>query len=34
MNNSDDKITYRLWIKGEAAETTALPHSIATLVVE
>ena len=34
MNNSDDKITYHLWIKGEAAETTARPHSIATLVIE
>ena len=34
MNSSDDKITYHLWINGEAAETTALPHSIATLVVE
>jgi len=34
MNSSDDKITYHLWINGEAAETTSLPHSIATLVVE
>jgi len=34
MNNSDDKIPYHLWIKGEAADVIALPHSIATLVVE
>ena len=34
MNSSDDKITYHLWINGEAAETTSLPHSIATLVVQ
>jgi glucosylceramidase len=34
MNQSNDKIPYRLWIKGEAAEITSLPHSIQTLVVE
>jgi len=34
MNSSDEKITYNLWINGEAAETTSLPHSLATLVVE
>ena len=34
MNQSDDKIPYRLWIKGQAAEVTSLPHSIQTLVVE
>ncbi len=34
MNLSDDKIPYRLWIAGQAAETTSLPHSIQTLVVE
>lgn len=34
MNHSQDKIPYRLWIAGKAAETVALPHSIQTLVVE
>jgi len=34
LNTSDDKISYRLWIDGEAAETVSLPHSIATLIVE
>ncbi len=34
MNLSDDKIPYRLWIAGQAAETISLPHSIQTLVVE
>lgn len=34
MNQSDLKIPYRLWIKGQAAEITSLPHSIQTLVVE
>ena len=34
MNQSKDKIPYRLWIAGKAAETIALPHSIQTLVVE
>ncbi|MFC4212392.1 glycoside hydrolase family 30 beta sandwich domain-containing protein [Pedobacter lithocola] len=34
MNQSDEKIKYSLWIKGQAATTTSLPHSIATLVVE
>lgn len=33
MNQSDEKIPYRLWIAGKAAETVSLPHSIATLVV-
>ena len=32
MNQSNDKITYNLWIKGRAATVLALPHSIATLV--
>lgn len=31
MNESNNKIPYVLWIKGKAAELTALPHSIATL---
>jgi len=34
MNQSNDKIPYRLWLKGQAAEITSLPHSIQTLVVE
>ncbi|HVX25276.1 MAG TPA: glycoside hydrolase family 30 protein [Parafilimonas sp.] len=34
LNTSDEKIDYNLWIKGEAAQTTSLPHSIETLVVE
>ena len=34
LNTSDDKIDYRLWINGDAAETTSLPHSISTLIVE
>ena len=34
MNQSDDKIQYRLCISGQAAETTSFPHSIQTLVVE
>ncbi|HAT72205.1 MAG TPA: glycosyl hydrolase [Elusimicrobia bacterium] len=33
MNQSGTRIPYRLWIKGNAAELTALPHSISTLVV-
>jgi glucosylceramidase len=32
LNNSDQELLYRLWIQGKAAETTSLPHSIATLV--
>jgi len=34
MNQSDDKIPYRLWIKGQASEIVSLPHSIQTLVVQ
>lgn len=34
MNQSNDKIPYRLWMNGQAAEVTSLPHSIQTLVVE
>ncbi len=34
LNTSDDKIDYRLWINGDAAQTTSLPHSIATLIIE
>ena len=34
LNTSDEKIEYSLWINGDAAETTSLPHSIATLIIE
>jgi glucosylceramidase len=34
MNTSDEKISYRLWIDGKAAETTSLPHSIVTVVIQ
>jgi len=34
MNQSDETIPYRLWMGGQAAEVTSLPHSIQTLVVE
>jgi glucosylceramidase len=34
MNQSAEKISYRLWIDGNAAAITSLPHSIQTLVVE
>jgi len=34
MNQSGDKIPYRLWIGGNAAEITSLPHSIQTLVLQ
>jgi len=32
MNKSDQKISYFLWMDGNAAEVTSLPHSIQTLV--
>ncbi|HEX8849726.1 MAG TPA: glycoside hydrolase family 30 protein [Gemmatimonadaceae bacterium] len=32
MNRGDKPVTYNLWVHGNAAETTALPHSIQTLV--
>lgn len=34
MNPSADKIAYRIWLDGQAAETTSLPHSIQTLIIE
>lgn len=34
MNKTDENIDYSLWIKGKAAKTTSLAHSITTLVVE
>jgi glucosylceramidase len=32
MNDGNDKTTFYVWINGKAAEATALPHSISTLV--
>jgi glucosylceramidase len=32
MNKSDQKISYFLWLDGNAAEVSSLPHSIQTLV--
>jgi glucosylceramidase len=34
MNASEEKIGYRVWLKGRAAEITSLPHSIQTLVLQ
>ncbi|AYL96487.1 glycoside hydrolase family 30 protein [Mucilaginibacter celer] len=34
MNKTDADIDYRLWIKGKAAKTKSLAHSIATVVIE
>jgi len=34
LNTTDEKISYHLWINGEAAETTSLLHSIVTLVIQ
>jgi glucosylceramidase len=34
MNTSGDKINYKLWMNGDAADATSLPHSIATLIIE
>jgi glucosylceramidase len=32
MNKTDQKVTYFLWVDGNAAEVNSLPHSIQTLV--
>ena len=32
MNMSDQKVSYFLWLDGNAAEVSSLPHSIQTLV--
>lgn len=32
LNLGDTKVDYHLWVKGKAAETTSLPHSIMTLI--
>jgi glucosylceramidase len=34
MNQSAEKVSYRLWIRGKAAEIASLPHSIQTLVLD
>jgi glucosylceramidase len=34
MNTSEDKLDYHLWINGNAAKLTSLPHSMATLIIE
>ncbi|TKC13189.1 glycosyl hydrolase [Pedobacter polaris] len=34
MNNTDQKLPYQLWVQGNAAETTSMPHSISTLVIK
>jgi glucosylceramidase len=34
LNLSNDAVDYNLWINGNAAATTSLPHSIATMVIE
>lgn len=33
MNTSDDKMPYKLWISGKAADLVSLPHSIMTMVL-
>jgi glucosylceramidase len=33
MNKSDQKVSYFLWLDGNAAEVSSLPHSIQTLVL-
>jgi glucosylceramidase len=33
MNSSDEKLKYNLWIDGTGFETTSLPHSISTMVI-
>jgi glucosylceramidase len=34
MNPTDEKFVYNLWIAGNAAEATSLPHSIVTMVIK
>jgi len=34
LNLTEETLPYYLWIKGEAASTTSLPHSITTLIVQ
>ena len=33
MNKTEKEVPYSLWINGQAAETSSLPHSIQTLVI-
>jgi glucosylceramidase len=33
LNTSDDKIAYKLWIAGKAADLVSRPHSIMTVVL-
>jgi glucosylceramidase len=32
LNSTDQNLPYSLWVKGKAAETTSLPHSIMTII--
>ena len=34
LNLSNDEVAYKVWLQGNAADVTSLPHSIATLVIE
>ena len=34
MNQTDKPLDYQLWLNGQAAKTTAAPHSIMTVVVD
>jgi glucosylceramidase len=34
MNTTDEKIAFKVWMKGQAAPTTVLPHSINTIIIE
>ncbi|RZM24261.1 MAG: glycosyl hydrolase, partial [Pedobacter sp.] len=34
MNTTDQELPYQLWVKGQAAATKSLPHSISTFIIE
>ena len=34
MNTTDEKIPFKVWMKGQAAPATVLPHSINTIIIE
>lgn len=34
MNTTNQKIPYHVWMKGRAAETESLPHSISTVIIK
>lgn len=34
MNTTDEKIAFKVWMKGQAAPATAAPHSINTIIIE